>query len=70
MSSQTNGATEHVQLLTLDDIEKVARDLESLKPPDGWMLIAPDGRVWKGDLNEVTFTAAMLRLQTLSGQGL
>jgi hypothetical protein len=44
----TATATNAPRSLTFADIERVARDLQSL-PKGKWMLVAPDGRMWQDE---------------------
>lgn len=53
------------------DLDQLKKFMEQFNKADGeWWLFAPDGRAWKGTLKDITFTAAMMRLNNLTDQEL
>ena len=45
-------STGNMRPLTFEEVERVVKDLPDLfgNQPQEWMLMAPDGRVWTGDV--------------------
>jgi hypothetical protein len=58
MSSTYTSANPNAHSLSLDELERVVKDLEKLMLPDEWMLMSPDGRVWKGDVQKLILVLA------------
>lgn len=52
MTTNTTGSTGQSAPVSLEAMRRVMIELESLPQPE-WLLIAPDGRVFKGDQRTV-----------------
>lgn len=44
--------------LTLDQLERAMREVDLLPKNDGWMLVSPDGKVWRGDVQHIFMVLA------------
>jgi hypothetical protein len=51
----SNGA---MSPLTLDQMERAMREVGLLPASNEWMLISPDGRVWRGDVQRIFMVLA------------
>ncbi len=44
--------------LTLDQMERAMREVGPLPASNEWMLISPDGKVWRGDVQHIFMVLA------------
>lgn len=44
--------------LTLDQLERAMREVDLLPKNDEWMLVSPDGKVWRGDVQHIFMVLA------------
>ena len=56
--THTTASTNNQPSFTLEDVQRARDAIEKLSHNNEWMLIAPDGRMWKGDAQRMFMVLA------------
>jgi len=69
MNGTFSNASTHDKAITLADIQKAKDLINSMPAKQEWVLVSPDGRVWKGTADELMLALSpyhsLLKLPTL-----